>query len=202
MLGRSPAPPLRRAQRCYACRVKALWLLLPIAASGACGGSTSGTTQQDPNLLIEQLCDKIASAQCSPMTAQECNDQVHAQRAEEAKSGCTAAFDQVVTCGIEKLSGCEHDIDELCKPEIDALDQCSHPGGGDECSMGQGGMSSGDPPFKQSCAISCPTWGVNCATADSPTVVCTCTGPKAGTTFTPSSCLELSAALGAEYCSG
>ncbi len=188
--------------RCYTGRVKTLWFLLPLVGAGACGGSPSGTAQQNPDALIEELCAKISSAQCSPLTAEECNAQLHEQRASEVKTGCTAAFDQVVTCGIAKFSGCEHDIDDLCKPELDALDQCSYPSSGDECSMGQGGMGPGDPPYKQSCKISCPTWGVDCETKDSPTVVCTCTGPKAGVTFAPSSCLELSTSLGAEYCAG
>lgn len=181
--------------------MKTLWLFLPLVVAAACGGSTSGTAQKDPDASIEELCAKIAGAQCSPMTAAECSAQLKEQRSDEAKAGCAAAFDQVVTCGVEKFSGCQLDIDDLCKPELDALDQCSHPSG-DECSMGQGGMGPGDPPYEQSCMIACSTWGVDCETKDSPTVVCTCTGPKAGTTFTPPSCLELSSSLAADYCSG
>jgi hypothetical protein len=183
------------------------WALFGFGVSvsmGACGGSTSDGKQPDPDQLIQDACDQIVSLQCpGGVTLAQCDASLHEQRDDAVKAGCSGQFDRAVACVAERLTQCAQKAQEICGPEIQALDDCEHASGGDDCSMGSGGSPPGAPADYQSCGVSCPTWGVECETDASGLLVCTCTaGAKTGTTFLAESCSGVSSSVGAEHCAG
>lgn len=168
----------------------------------ACSGSTSNDGRRDPETLIADVCDKIAGMSCpNGFSESECDAEIHEERAEAVGDGCGAEFDAVMACYLEHLTGCEQNGPDICPAQVDAADECMNPGGGDECSMGMGGHSPGQPTWYQSCDIDCLAWGASCKTPTSPTLVCTCThGPSAGKTFSPASCQEFTLSAGELEC--
>ena len=170
----------------------------------ACGGSgTRDATAQDPEVLIDDACNRIVSLQCpDSFSLSECHQELHQERADAAKDGCEAQFDALLVCIAERASECNQLTKEVCGPQVEALTTCQSPGGGEQCSRGMGGAPPGAPPGYQKCDINCPTWGVSCETDASSALICWCTGPKAGATFSPESCTTLTSSEAEQQCGG
>ena len=179
---------------------KFVWLLL---VAGACGGSGGGDHQLGSDGIMRRACEHVVDLRCNPETVEDCLKDVGKARTESAAKGCGPAFDQIMVCYGEKLTGCSQSPRDVCKPEFDALDACEKKVGGDECSLGFGGAPPGSVPGFQQCDVWCPTWSVHCETDASSKLLCSCTaGPKSGTTFVPTACKEVTVALAAQHCQG
>lgn len=194
----------RLSSRGVAMRVPGFFWLALTSVALACGGSSTGGQPQDPAPLIQKACNKAVALQCqNGPTPQQCTNSMNENLSQAKAKGCVSQFDAVVECLADKHTDCAQDPGFLCTSQFQALDSCEGSSTGDGCSGGVGGPPPGAPPYYQNCGISCSTWSVQCETKTSPTLVCTCTaGPKAGTTFSPSSCKDLTSTFAAQYCQG
>jgi len=177
------------------------FLMLPFVVNGACGGSTGDDTPVDPEALMQNACDTITGLNCpGAITAEECDTELHKERATAVAEGCDSQFDAFLVCLSQKLSSCGVEPPDICGPEIDAFNVCEMGDAGDTglCSMGTGGMPQGAPPYYQKCSVLCPSWGADCETTTSPTLECTCS--PSGATFALSGCSELSMAVAQGQC--
>ncbi len=184
-------------------RVRSLLFLTLTLVAPACGGSTATGQQPDTATLIQNACNNVVGLQCNNgPTLQQCESGLDQEQAQAAAKGCVSDFDAVAECFADQLTSCSQDSGGVCKTQLDALGACEwKTTGGNVCSQGMGTAPPGTPSYYQKCDITCSSWGVQCETKTSPTVVCTCsTGPKAGATFTITSCKDLSTSLAAPHC--
>lgn len=185
-------------------RVTELFLLALTLAAAGCGGSTTGGPQTDPGTLIKKACDNAVGLQCqNGPTLQQCSNSLNQELSQAKALGCLSEFDAVIECFADKITDCSQDPSVICSTQLHALDTCASNTGSGNCSMSTGTAPPGTPPGNQSCGISCSGWSAKCQTSTSSMLDCTCTaGPKAGATFTATSCQDLTSSLGAQYCQG
>ncbi len=178
-----------------------LWLT-PTLLVSACGGSAV-EQGSDPAQLVQDACNSIVGLQCSSVTQQQCNQDMNQARTDAAADGCGSAFDAVAACYAKNITDCSEAPRNVCRMQLQNLDNCEAKGGSAMCSGGRGSPPPGAPGYYDQCEVTCASWSAQCETKTSPILECSCTsGPRSGATFTAMSCNDLVTTLGAQHCQG
>jgi hypothetical protein len=159
-----------------------LWLSI------ACGGDAAepprqGSTSQSCARFVE--CVNRADLQA------ECEGDLADRRTDATEAGCTAFYDEFLSCDAQHPGTCDPNVKYTLAPECErareAVDDCIRDRGPEQCSYSTPPCMN--PPCLSHCNIECGDFAADCSGSPGQPLSCACTkGAGTGRQFSAADC--------------